>query len=165
MINHSTKTYVPMDLPLDISQYFPAQFSQMMQGVTIKVNPTGETKTIKSWKCDGYDVNMNIMMMNMKQKVWASKDVPFDWKAFNEKMLPQFTQAMMNIGGEAMDELKKMEGFQIRTEMSMGIMGAEMKSWTEVSEITEKSAPAGIYSIPEGYTKKDKFSMMDLQKK
>ncbi|GAI78887.1 unnamed protein product, partial [marine sediment metagenome] len=36
---------------------------------------------------------------------------------------------------------------------------------TEVSEITEKSAPAGIYSVPEGYTKKDKFSMMDLQKK
>lgn len=165
MINHSTKTYVPMDLPLDISQYFPAQFSQMMQGVTIKVNPTGETKTIDSWKCDGYDVNMNIMMMDMKQKVWASTDVPFDWKAFNEKMLPQFTQAMMNIGGDAMDEFIKIKGFQIRTEMSMNMMGAEMKSWTEVSEIAEKSAPAGIYSVPEGYSKKDKFSMMDLQKK
>jgi hypothetical protein len=108
---------------------------------------------------------MKIMMMDMKQKVWASTDVPFDWKAFNEKMLPQFTQAMMNIGGDAMDELLKIKGFQIRTDMSMNMMGADMKSWTEVSEIAEKSAPAGIYSVPEGYTKKDKFSMMDLQKK
>jgi len=165
MINHKNKSYVAMDLPLDLSKYFPPQLQQMMQGVTVKVNPTGEKKTINNWKCEGYDVKMNIMMMDMTQKVWASTDVPFDWKAFNEKMFPQFTQAMMRLDEDAVQEFLKIKGFQIRTEMTMSIMGTDMKQWTEVVEISKKSAPAGTYSFPEGYAKKDKFDMADMQKR
>lgn len=161
-INHKGKSYVEMDLPLDITKYFPPQMAQMMSGVTVKVNPTGETKTISKWKCDGYDVSINIMMMEMNQKIWSSTGVPFDWQAYNDKMLPQFTQAMMRMGPEAFEEFKKIKGFQIRTDMTMSVMGNDMKNWTEVEEISEKSAPAGNYDPPAGYTKKDKIDMMGM---
>jgi len=44
-------------------------------------------------------------------------------------------------------------------------MGTDMESWTEVVEISEKAAPTGTYSVPESYSKKDKFGMKDLQKR
>ena len=66
---------------------------------------------------------------------------------------------------EALDEFKKIDGWQIKTEMSMNMMGAEMKTSTEVVEISEKTPPEGTFSVPAGYTKKEKFTMQDLQKR
>lgn len=152
-----------MDLPLDLEKYFPAQMMQMMKGITVKVTPTGETKIINEWKCDGYDTEMNIMMMKMKMKIWASTDVPFDWKEFNEKMYPLMSQAMFRLDEKAMEEFKKIKGYQIRQDISMDMMGTEMNSWSEVVEITKKSAPAGVYAPPEGYTKSDKIDMMNMR--
>jgi hypothetical protein len=102
------------------------------------------------------------MMMEMKQKIWSSTDVPFDWQAYNEKMMPYFMQVMTNMGGDAFEEFKKIKGFQIRTDMTMSVMGNDIKHWTEVEEITSKSAPAGTYDPPAGYTKKDKIDTMGL---
>ncbi|MFW6124190.1 MAG: DUF4412 domain-containing protein [Acidobacteriota bacterium] len=165
MINHQDKTYVEMDLPLDISQYFPQQFSQMISSITVKVNPTDETKTIGDWKCTGYDVEMNIMMMTTKQKIWASTDVPFDWKIYSEEMLPKLIQSTMFLDEESAQEFMKIKGFQIKSESTMDMMGANVKSTSEVVEITEKTAPEGTFDPPTDYEKKDKFSMQDMQRR
>lgn len=164
-VNHASKSFVPMDLPLDLANYFPPQWQKMMEGVSITVNPTGEEKTINNWKCGGYDVTMNVMMMKMKMKTWASPDVPFDWKAYNEKLFPMFAQAMMRLDEKSVKEFLKIKGYTIRQEMTMDMMGSEMKSWQQVVEISKKPAPDGTYSPPNGYTKKDKFDMMDMQKR
>lgn len=165
MIDHQDKTYVEMDLPLDMSKYFPPQMEQMMGQMKISVTPTDKTQTINGYDCKAYDVNMNFMMMNMKQTVWASTDVPFDWKSYSEKMLPMMQQAMLRLGTETLEEFKKIEGFQIKTEMTMDMMGSEMNSYSEVVEIEKKDAPEGTYTLPEGYTQKEKFSMGDLQRR
>ena len=168
MINHQAKVYIEMAIPVDISQYLPeemAQMAQMMMNVTITVNPTGETQTIGNWNCTGYDVEMGMMMFKMKMKVWASKDVPFDWKLFSETMYSEMTKAMMRLTDDAVKELLKIEGFQIKTEMTMSMMGSDMKSYQEVVEITKKSPPAGTYAVPEGYKKQDKLSREDLMKR
>lgn len=164
-INHQAKSYVEMDLPLDMSQYFPPQFSQMMSNITVKVTPTGETKKIGDWNCSGYDVDINIMMMNQSQKIWASTEVPFSWKDYSEKMLPKLIQSTMMLNEESAKEFMKIKGFQIKTESTMDMMGTEVKSTSEVVEITEKNAPAGTFIPPSDYEKKDKFSMEDMQKR
>jgi len=165
MINHQNKTYVEMDLPLDISQYFPPQFSQMMGSITVKVTPTNESVKIREWNCSGYDVEMNIMMMTTKQKIWASTDVPFDWKMYSEKMLPKLIQSTMMLGEDSAEEFMKIKGFQIKTESTMNMMGTDVKSTSEVVEITEKDAPAGTYQPPSDYEKRDKFSMQEMQRR
>lgn len=165
VINHDNETYVEMNLPLDITQYFPAQMQQMMKNITVEVYPTGKTKTIGEWKCQGYNLSMNMMMTQMEMKVWASKDVPFDWKHYSSKMQPKFIKATMNLSDEAVQEFQKIEGFQIRSDSTMKIMGSEMKSYNEVEEISEETAPDGTYSVPQGYTQKEKFSMKDLQRR
>jgi hypothetical protein len=165
MIDHQDKSYVEMDLPLDMSKYFPQQMQQMMGQMEVQVTPTDRTQTINGFPCKAYDVDIKFMMMNMDQTVWASTEVPFDWKDYSEKMLPMLQQAMMRLGDEALNEFQEIEGFQIRTEMTMNMMGSEVDSYTEVVEIEKKDAPEGTYTLPEGYEKKEKFSMEDFQRR
>ncbi|MCP5108341.1 MAG: hypothetical protein GY950_33450 [bacterium] len=171
--NHGNKTYVETSLPLDMSNLLPAQFAQMMAMMKIKitVNPNNQTKTVGSWNCSGYDVVMEIsgmMPIKMNMKIWASKDVPFDWKKYSDEMFPSVMKAsmgQMNIGENVIAEFKKIKGFQVASEITMNMMGNDMKVTTKVLEIAKKSAPAGVYAVPAGYTKNEKFSMADLQQR
>ena len=96
-----------------------------------------------------------MMMGEMKGTTWATKDVPFDWNKFGE----MYSNVAILRFMEGIDEFKKIKGFQVATEMSTSIMGANVKVTTKVVEISKKSAPAGVYSVPAGYTKKEKISM------
>jgi hypothetical protein len=171
--NHGAKTYIETSLPLDMTKLLPEQMAQMMKSmkISVTVNPNGQTKTIGKWNCSGYDVVMDIqfmMPMKMKMLIWATTDVPFDWKAFVDKMYPAIMKAQsvqMPFGDDVINAFKKIKGYQVATEMTMNMMGTDMKVNTEVLEITNKPAPAGTYAVPAGYSKKEKFSMMDLQKR
>lgn len=168
-MNTQKKSYIEMDLPLDISKYLPEQAAEMManMNISVAVQPTTETDTIAGKKCTKYDVTMTIMMMmtmEMKMKVWATEDVPFDWKKFQDKMIQMFSPTMP-LGEEALNAFKQIKGWQMRSEMTMNMMGTDMKTVQEVMEIAQKDAPAGTYTVPEGYTKQDKFSLEDMQRR
>ncbi|MGB3863530.1 MAG: DUF4412 domain-containing protein [Candidatus Aminicenantaceae bacterium] len=168
-INSQKKTYIEMDLPLDISKYLPEQAADMManMNISVVVQPTGATEAIAGKTCEKYDVTMTIMMMmtmEMKMKIWATEDVPFDWKKFQDKMIQMFSPTMP-LGEEALNAFKQIKGWQMRSEMTMNMMGTDMKTVQEVMEITKKDAPAGTYTVPEGYTKQDKFSLEDMQRR
>jgi hypothetical protein len=164
MIYPKTKTYVEAQLPIDMSKLLPPQAAQMasMMKMTVTVTPTGESKMVGKWNCKGYDINMNFTMMAMKMKAWATTDVPFDWQSYQDKLMP----ALMKIGGatmgfdeNAINEFKKIKGMQVASEMTMSVMGQNMKTTTELLEMSKKPAPAGIYSVPAGYTKQEKLTM------
>jgi hypothetical protein len=160
MLYHDQKAYVEMDLPLDISKYVPeeaAPMLKMMGDIVVTVKPTGEKQKVKEWDCEGFDVTMQVMMMTFRMKIWSSKDVPIEWGDYVDKVM-QMSNPAMPLGEKAIAEFKKIEGYPIRTEMTMNMMGNDIKSYQEVLEITKKSAPAGTYSLPEGYTKQDKIS-------
>lgn len=167
---HGTKSYVETSLPLDMKKLLPEQAAQMlsMMKLTLKVTPTTETKVINKWKCVGYDMDMSMMMMSMKSRIWVTKDVPFDWKNFQNKFgIESFkaTMASMQIGDEVIEEMKKIQGFQVKTEMTMTIMGQSVKITSDVLEIAKKSPPANVYTIPADYKKSEKLSMGALRGK
>ena len=130
MINHITKTYIFMTLPLDISKYMPEQIAQMMKqmmgNLSITVKPTGKTKMIGKWKCNRYDMTMSVMGMPMNMIFWASTDVPFDWKKISALMLESVAKIQMNLNEDSINEMKKVKGYTIATEMTMNMMGAKM---------------------------------------
>ena len=168
-MNTQNKSYIEMDLPLDISKYLPEQAAAMMSNmnISVAVQPTGVTEDVAGKTCEKYDVTMTIMMMmtmEMKMKVWATEDVPFDWKKFQDKMIQMFSPTMP-LGEEALAAFKQIKGWQMRSEMTMNMMGTDMNTVQEVLEITEKDAPAGTYTVPEGYKKQDKFSLEDMQRR
>ncbi len=168
MINHKTKTYIYMTLPLDISKYMPEQMAQMMKqmmgNLSITVKSTGETKMIGKWKCNRYDMTMSVMGMPMNLTSWASTDVPFDWKKISALMLESIAKIQMNLNEASINEMKKVKGYTIATEMTMNMMGAKMSVKMVTLEISNKPAGPEVYSVPPGYTKKDKMSMQDMKR-
>jgi len=164
IVNPTDKSYVETSLPLDMSKLLPKEMAPMMgmMKMTVKITPNGKTQKINKWNCNGYDVDMTMSMMQMKMKVWATSEVPFDWKSYT-KMYSNVAK-MQFMDDASIAEYNKISGFQIASEMTMNMMGSDMKVNTQVTEITKKDPPAGIYAVPAGFTKKESLSMDDMQK-
>jgi len=160
---HATKSYIQSDLPMDIAKFMPSQMKGMMKGMldgmTVSVTPNGKTKEIMQLNCKGYDFAIGMMGMSIKMVIWASTDVPFDWKKYSKAVSEQF-KAAMRFGEKFVAEFLKIEGYQMGMEMEM--MG--MKVTSEVVEINpnKQSTPA-TYSVPEGYAKKEALTMQDMK--
>jgi Domain of unknown function (DUF4412) len=162
MIYHKTKSYVEADLPLDIKALVPAEAAAMMNMMkaTVSVTATDETKKIGEWNCKKYTMDMDMQMFKMKSISWVTTDVPFDWKNYSERLFTTLMSSSMPfLDDKSLEEFKKFKGFQIASEMTMNLMGSDVKVTSNVLEITKKDAPAGTYSVPEGYKKQDKITM------
>ena len=167
MINHRDKSYVALPLPIDIVKVLPPEVAQQaaMMQMTATVAPTSETRTVLSLPCTGWDVALTMMGMPMKMRVWTSTGVPAALLAHSAKVTPAFIQGQMRLTGESVKEFAKITGFQLATEMTADVMGARMRTTTEVIEIVEKPAPAGTFEPPAGYAQKTTLSMQDLQRR
>jgi len=160
LLDHKEKTYVEASLPLDISKLLPPEMAQMMSmmQMSVTVNPTGQTKTIGFWKCQGYEVNIS-MMMPMKMTVWATTDVPFDANQFMEKFQAPLLKLQMGLDDKSLAEFLKIKGFWISSEVTGEVMGAKIYSTSEVIEISKATPPATVYSIPADYKKTERLRL------
>ncbi len=166
IINHKTKTYIEAPYPLDFASLLPPGMAGLVQPIQMKaaVNPTGKKRTFGTRSCDEYDVVLNVETISIKLKVYATTDLPFDIHRYKERVQASMLKSqMMGLDDASVKELDKIEGWWIATESSSEMMGMKGHSTWEVLEIVEKPAPAGIYSVPAGYTKHDKFTLQDLQ--
>lgn len=130
------------------------QAAQMMEamkgmmggsGMSAKVEATDETKKIRDWNTRLWLVDMNIMMGKSTQKVWATKDIDVDYAKFQE--LGAAMLAAMPGFEDIVNEMKKIEGVPVLTEIETKMMGTSIKQKTEVIEYQSKAAPDGIYEI------------------
>ena len=166
IVNHKTKTYVEAALPMDLSSLLPPEMAGMLQSLkmTAAVAPANTKRTVGTRSCDEYDVTLTMSILPLKLKVCSTTDVPFDLKNYTEKIQPGMQKSqMIGLDDASLKELSKIKGLWIASDTSAEMMGAKIHSTMEVTEITEKPAPAGVYSIPAGYTKQDKLSLQDLQ--
>ena len=168
VIEHDKKEYAEINLPIDFEQILPPeakQMAQMMQ-VTAKVTETEETQKIKDWDCKKYLVEISLSMMGMnmpmKMEMWATKDLDIDLDLY-EKFYTEILALQPMFKG-FIEEFKKIEGYPVVTDMTMNMMGSEMKSHEEVVSVEKKDAPDGTYDIPGGYTKSPTFNPFDQKK-
>jgi len=158
MILNKTKKYIEASLPLDMTKFMPEQMAgmmkKMMEGMSLTIQPNGQTKQVGKWNTKGYSANITMMGMEMKMTFWATTDVPFDWKSY-ASLYAEIYKAQFRMGEKFMEEYKKVQGFPVLTEMNM--MGMDVKS--TVVEITKKSPTTDVYSVPQGYSKTDKLPM------
>lgn len=165
-IAHRTKSYLELTPPVDFGSLLPAEMAPMaqaLQQMTISVQPTGETKIINNIKCQGYRLAMTMMMYPVEMTIWASEELPVNLKSFLEKVWPEVMKMELKASGQAAAEISKIKGLWIAYEIKAQMMGMEMTSRAEVVELSKKPAPRGIYALPEGYRKKDRLEMEDIQ--
>jgi hypothetical protein len=167
LVNHRTKSYVESGLPFELGKLLPPEMAQMatMMQVTATVTPTTETKRFGQWECTGYDAVVTAMGMPMNLRIWASTQVPFDVARFQSTFMPALLQSQMQLTKSALAEFAKIKGYQIATETTANMMGVQIHSTTEVVEISQKPAPAGIFAPPDGYTKKTTLGLDELQRR
>ncbi len=166
IVNHKTRTYVEAALPLDFAGLLPPESLPALQSarMTATVTPTGKKKIIGGRSCDEYNVALTVNIIQLNAKIYASTNVPFDVKSYSEKIAPSFIKSqMIGLDDASIQELGKIKGLTILSETTGEAMGAKIHQTTEVVQIIKKPAPAGIYSVPAGYTKQAKLSIQDLQ--
>jgi len=123
----------------------------MIGAVTVSITPTTETKKIGSWGCLKYTGDMAMAMMKSKMEIWATEDIKCDWSLYK-----RVTSGLMNqMPGfeQIIREMEKIKGLPVLTLSTTEVMGTSVKSTTELLEYSEKSAPAGAFAVPAGYTK------------
>jgi len=172
---HDPKIYFefPTDLEgdklLEFITFLSPKVAEAIKSVKItdvKVNLRSETKKIANWNCTASEFEMVLiipalnMMPKFKMKMWMTNDLPKDYEKYREmgELFIKNIIGMLNIDENPQKEIDKLEiveGFQIAAEITVEIFGTRIEVESQSLEVTEKPAPAGTYSVPRGYTKKD----------
>jgi hypothetical protein len=161
------KTYV--EIPLSMNTLFQIDSSitkylkQFQMSGTVKKE--GKTQTILLKKCEEYKVHEWIIQGDVRyyereRKVMATTDVSFDWELINK--LYEWIRSLFNPRESYDNELKKIRGFVLKEEGTIYESAGDVSYNFNIEEITHLESPSGIYEIPNGLTRKNKFDVNDL---
>ncbi len=168
-VNRDDSTYAETPLPLDWTNVMPeetvAWLARYERHGTVK--KTDEVKQIDGKDCRCYEVNSWINVEDSRyserdEKIWVTTDLPIDWEVFGD--IGADFQRVRNNAAAFVTELSSIEGYPIAVESERYIKGFGVKSIDEVTEIADKTPPAGVYSVPDGFEKKEKLSRGDLMR-
>jgi hypothetical protein len=160
VIDHTTKTYQVLDLPVDLSTLVPPEMQPMlaMMQFEVTVTPTEEHKQVGEWDARRYDMAMTSQMFSMKSTMWVTKVAGYDPESFNSMYV--HLNSLQPGMADAVKEMSKIEGLVVEQQGVMTMMGSEVGTSEKTISIDNIDAPAGTYDPPEGYTEKP-FDFME----
>ena len=160
VVDHTTKTYHVLDLPVDLSTLVPPEMQPMlaMMKFEVTVTPTDEHKQVGEWNARRYDMSMTSQMFSMKSTMWVTKVAGYDPEAFNSMYV--HLNSLQPGMADAVKEMSKIEGLVVEQQGVMTMMGTEVATSEKTISIDSIDAPAGTYDPPEGYTEKP-FDFME----
>mgnify|MGYP000861573871 FL=1 len=170
-LDHTQKAY--QEMPMDASRIADqmgndrrmsredranmGRMAQNMMKMNVTVTETGEKRRIGDWNCRKYLQTVEMFMGPSNSEVWATEDIKVD-----QNLYARFSGALLGSNPGAKDnmdaiirEMKKIKGVPVLTTTTATMMKSTVKSTMELLEFKEGRAPAGIFEIPSGYTKRD----------
>ena len=178
VVHHQNKSYFETKLPLRITDILSKKDLKFRSKFYMKasVSPSSQTKSIGEWTCKGYDARIEygrsgmLGIPNYRSEVyWATSDVPFDWISYTQKIYPIINSIKyIYFKSESLlRELSKIDGFVVASKTifpEIPNLISERVISMETVELSEKTAPVGTYSVPEGYTKMDDLILNQTSK-
>ena len=153
LVDHQTKAYSVVALPIDFDALIPAEARQAadMWKMTAAVTPSDETRKIGNWNTRRYDVDItNATGLAIHTVAWTTRDLDVDYD--NVKRL-SLTLAELQPGGEAaVKDLAKVDGFPVLQEITFDMRGTTIASTEKLMSVEEKDSPPGTYDPPADYT-------------
>jgi beta-lactamase regulating signal transducer with metallopeptidase domain len=166
-INHRNKTWLKTTHPVEMENFLGDEFQwrhpwPLTTGVVEELDGTMEIlgKECKEYQVDSWKATGNKQVDFNTIKVWASTDMPFDVNLFYE--LIENKRRFANRDAEYRAQLAKLKGIQMALRLEIGPFWASKILHSEVAEITRRKPPAGLWSVPEGYTRKEQFTREDF---
>jgi hypothetical protein len=167
IVNHPDSTYVECSLPIVPSEVLSEEMLKSYDGVrfTGGVEATGGTREIAGLKCREYrvsywDVRGDSLSNAHEYAVWATEDVSFDEKVYDE--MSDAMRLLHDRDEKVREELEKIKGLQVGLEMTQEGNGIVSTFVIEAVEVSEKTPPDGVYDVPAGYAKKDRLTDRDF---
>jgi hypothetical protein len=167
ILNHPEKSYVETSLPLDVTKVLTEDLLSRYQGAQTsgEVEKEDHRREMVSRECREYRVSYWDMSDGQRSNertltVWATDDVDFDKKVYSSML--DCMRMLHNRDKKLRKELRKIKGLQTGYEVTSNGSGVESKLTSEVVEVTEAKPPKGTYSVPEGYTKKERLNDRDF---
>ena len=164
VVDHTTKTYHVLDLPIDLSTLVPPEMQPMlaMMQFEVTVTPTEEHKQVGEWDARRYDISMTSQMFSMKSTMWATKVAGYDPEAFNSMYV--HLNSLQPGMADAVKEMGKIDGLVVEQQGLITMMGNEVGTSEKTISIDNMDAPAGTYDPPAGYTEKPFDFMARMQR-
>jgi hypothetical protein len=164
VVDHTTKTYHVLDLPVDLSTLVPPEMQPMlaMMQFEVTVTPTDEHKQVGEWNARRYDMSMTSQMFSMKSTMWVTKVAGYDPEAFNSMYV--HLNSLQPGMADAVKEMGKIDGLVVEQQGLMTMMGNEVGTSEKTISIDNMDAPAGTYDPPAGYTEKPFDFMAKMQR-
>lgn len=160
VIDHPSKTYNVLDLPVDLAALVPPEMQPMlaMMQFEVTVTQTEEYKQVGEWKARRYDMSMTSQMFSMKSTLWATQVPGYDPQAFHSMYV--HLNSLQPGMADAVKEMSKIDGLVVEQQGVMTMMGNEVGTSEKTISIDNIDAPAGTYDPPAGYTEKP-FDFME----
>lgn len=167
-INRNDSTYAQTTLPFDwgnlVTEETVAWLGQYpRKGI---VTETDEVKEIDGRKCKCWEITSWIAVEDGRyretdEKLWTTKDLPIEWEAFKE--LNSVFITLRNTDEDYGEALRNIEGWPLLSDGDLFIKGFSVKTTESIVEILEKDPPPNVYSVPAGFTEKEKLTIQDIR--
>lgn len=166
-IDHKKKTYYETTFE-EMQQYFaglnemlssnPMMGTMMGKVKEVEVQKAAETREIIGYTCTKYVLTMG---ESFKETLWVTPDLKMPLTYYDASKMSYAMMGPMAARFEKMlDEMKKIDGFPLATDVDMKMMGMDASSRSEVVEISKADIPADAFAVPAGY-KKTKSPMQE----
>lgn len=164
LIDHKKKTYSEMSVDDlqnrmdDVSkamsdpenQQAMEMLKQMMGGGSgeVTVRHVGDGGSVAGFSTQKYEIKMSPMEMTL----WATSEIEppaayFDMMNFRIASNPLFDTAQL------IEAFRQVEGFPVKTETSMKLMGMNMETVSEVTKVERGAIDPAKFELPAGYNK------------
>ncbi|MFW5775582.1 MAG: hypothetical protein ACOCW2_04755 [Chitinivibrionales bacterium] len=126
---------------------------QDMMKMEVTVTPTDQTTTINDWQCRKYTQTIKTGMGVTRSQLWATEQIDISPERMASFLTAFYkTGPMGKMSGNMVEEMKKIDGFVVKSTTEAEMMGAAIKSSSQVTQVEENaSPPQNIYSLPQGY--------------
>jgi hypothetical protein len=165
IINKTQKAYFTISVPMDLRKYLDSAQILRMNKIMGSVRDINEEKIINKRKCKGYEIENYILrddihVYDAVNKYWITNDVPFNLETYYKSIynINRFT----NFEESFLRDYDKIKGFALRTEMEIYQRGDKITRQREAVEIIKKTPGEDVYSVPAGFTKKEKITLAEI---
>jgi hypothetical protein len=160
ILDHEAKTSSVLELPVEIERYVPEEmrprlreFREAMK-LDTSITPTEVREKIAGHDARRVDIVVTSPTMGMRTELemWMADDVGVQPELF--ALAARTLAALQPASGDFVEKLIALGGYPVRTVTKTASMGTEAATKEELVSVETKTAAAGWYTVPSGYTSK-----------
>ena len=122
------------------------------QAATVQVEQLDGSREIAGYPCKPYRLTIG---ENFRFEVWAAHDLEPPYQYYDaRKFVHAAAGPIASRFDQIYDEMKKLDGFPLATTMDSKMMGMNLGSVTEATEVKEGPIDPTVFEPPAGYKKK-----------